>query len=76
MRSIGYRQMAQYLAGELEYEEMADKIKQATRNFAKRQFTWYKKMPYIHWFDVEKLPDQEQIVEIMCQLLVKNYNLL
>ena len=76
MRSIGYRQMAQYLAGELEYEEMAAKIKQATRNFAKRQFTWYKKMSYIHWFDVEKLPDQEQIVEIMCQLLVKNYNLL
>ena len=76
MRSIGYRQMAQYLAGELEYEEMAAKIKQATRNFAKRQFTWYKKMPYIHWFDVEKLSDQEQIVEIMCQLLVKNYNLL
>ena len=76
MRSIGYRQMAQYLAGELEYEEKAAKIKQATRNFAKRQFTWYKKMPYIHWFDVEKLPDQEQIVEIMCQLLVKNYNLL
>ena len=76
MRSIGYRQMAQYLAGELEYEEMTAKIKQATRNFAKRQFTWYKKMPYIHWFDVEKLPDQEQIVEIMCQLLVKNYNLL
>ena len=55
---------------------MTAKIKQATRNFAKRQFTWYKKMPYIHWFDVEKLPDQEQIVEIMCQLLVKNYNLL
>ena len=76
MRSIGYRQMAQYLAVELEHEEMAAKIKQATRNFAKRQFTWYKKMPYIHWFDVEKLPDQEQIVEIMCQLLVKNYNLL
>ena len=76
MRSIGYRQMAQYLAGELEHEEMAAKIKQATRSFAKRQFTWYKKMPYIHWFDVEKLSDQEQIVEIMCQLLVKNYNLL
>ena len=76
MRSIGYRQMAQYLAGELEHDEMTAKIKQATRNFAKRQFTWYKKMPYIHWFDVEKLPDQEQIVEIMCQLLVKNYNLL
>ena len=76
MRSIGYRQMAQYLAGELEYDEMTAKIKQATRNFAKRQFTWYKKMPYIHWFDVEKLSDQEQIVEIMCQLLVKNYNLL
>ena len=76
MRSIGYRQMAQYLAGELEHDEMTAKIKQATLNFAKRQFTWYKKMPYIHWFDVEKLSDQEQIVEIMCQLLVKNYNLL
>jgi tRNA dimethylallyltransferase len=76
MRSIGYRQMAQYLAGELDYAAMVAKLKQATRHFAKRQFTWYKKMPYIHWFDVEKQPAPEQIVEIMCQLLVKNYNLL
>jgi tRNA dimethylallyltransferase len=76
MRSIGYRQMAQYLAGELDRATMVTKIKQATRNFAKRQCTWYKKMPYIHWFDVAKVRDQEQIVEIMCQLLVEKYNLL
>ena len=76
MRSIGYRQLAQYLAGELDYPAAVSKIKQATRNFAKRQFTWYKKMPYIYWFDVDEAPDQEQIVEIMCQLLVEKYNLL
>ncbi|MDO4203449.1 MAG: tRNA (adenosine(37)-N6)-dimethylallyltransferase MiaA [Selenomonadaceae bacterium] len=51
MRAIGYRETAAYLAGEISQEKMADDIKKNTRHFAKRQLTWYRRMPYIHWVD-------------------------
>ena len=60
----------------MEQDTMVEKIKQATRNFAKRQITWYKKMPYIEWYDVSRETDPKQIVENMCHLLVEKYNLL
>ncbi|MGB1047984.1 MAG: hypothetical protein ACPG0M_08990, partial [Litorivicinaceae bacterium] len=40
MRSVGYRQMWQYLDGELSEHEMKDQAKAATRQLAKRQLTW------------------------------------
>ena len=76
MKSIGYRQAVQYYKGEMSKEEAIDKIKQYTRNFAKRQVTWYNKMPYIQWFDLENDFDYDQITEDMFQILVKNFKLL
>ena len=54
MQGIGYKEMAAYIAGETTFDEALRNIKKATRHFAKRQFTWYRKMPYIRWFDVDK----------------------
>lgn len=54
MKSIGYHQIIAYLSGTYDRGTCIDKIKQATRNFAKRQITWYKRMPYIHWLEVEE----------------------
>ncbi|NCD07989.1 MAG: tRNA (adenosine(37)-N6)-dimethylallyltransferase MiaA [Negativicutes bacterium] len=76
MKSIGYRQAFQYYNGEMTKEEAIDKIKQYTRNFAKRQVTWYNKMPYIQWFDLENDFDYDQIAEDMFQILVKKFKLL
>ena len=45
MKSLGYRQMAEYLTGKCDYATAVDNIKKGTRHFAKRQITWYKKMP-------------------------------
>lgn len=39
MRSIGYRQIVWYLQGQMDKLAAVEKLKQATRNFAKRQFT-------------------------------------
>jgi tRNA dimethylallyltransferase len=75
LRSIGYRQMVQYLQGSMSYEETVEKIKQATRNFAKRQFTWYKKMPYVMWYNVD-VDARDEIVKNMQRRLVEKYNLL
>ncbi len=75
MRSIGYRQIIWYLQGEMNKITAVEKLKQATRNFAKRQFTWYRQMPYIKWFDLRKNPDYEKIIVDMQQILVEKFKL-
>lgn len=55
MKGIGYKEIAAFLTGETGREEALDEIRKATRHFAKRQFTWYRKMPYIHWYDADQL---------------------
>lgn len=71
MQSIGYRQMVWYLQGTMDYEQAVEKLKQATRNFAKRQITWYKKMPYIQWLKLAATPDYTNVVERICEMLVE-----
>ena len=71
MKSLGYRQMAEYLTGRCSFAAAVDNIKKGTRHFAKRQITWYKKMPYIHWFTVDKNLNYEKIVTDMADTLVK-----
>ncbi|MBV1910588.1 MAG: tRNA (adenosine(37)-N6)-dimethylallyltransferase MiaA [Kangiellaceae bacterium] len=51
MRSVGYRQIWQYLAGELTIEEAVERAVIATRQLAKRQYTWLRSWPNIQWFD-------------------------
>lgn len=49
MTGIGYRQMCVYLAGQSTREEAVEEIKKATRAYAKRQMTWFKRDKKIHW---------------------------
>ena len=51
IRSVGYRQMWQYLSGELNYQEMKERGIIATRQLAKRQLTWLRGWPDVHWLD-------------------------
>lgn len=51
VRSVGYRQAWSYLAGELSYDEMVEKGIISTRQLAKRQLTWLRSWPDIHWLD-------------------------
>ena len=43
--TIGYQEILSYLDGEWTQEEALDKLKQHTRNYAKRQLTWFRKNP-------------------------------
>ena len=52
MSGIGYKEVVEYIQGKISLNEAISKVKQATRNFAKRQLTWYRRMKYIHWFNV------------------------
>jgi len=53
MMAIGYRQVVAYLKGEYPLETAKDKVKQETRRFAKRQYTWFRRDERITWLDVE-----------------------
>lgn len=59
LKGIGYKEMIPVLKGEYSLEEGEALIQKNTRHFAKRQLTWYRRMPYIHW--VEKTPSEEDI---------------
>ena len=45
VRAVGYRQVWAYLAGELEYDDMVERAITATRQYAKRQMTWFRGLP-------------------------------
>ncbi|MBP7427820.1 MAG: tRNA (adenosine(37)-N6)-dimethylallyltransferase MiaA [Candidatus Hydrogenedentes bacterium] len=51
LRSLGYREIAAFLAGQKTLEEAVDAMKQNTRRFAKRQLTWFRADPGIHWLN-------------------------
>ena len=65
MKGIGYKETAAYLDGECRLDEAVYEIKKATRHFAKRQLTWYRKMPYIHWFEADGKTTEELLQEIL-----------
>ena len=53
IRSVGYRQVWEYLQGKLTFDEMREKGIIATRQLAKRQLTWLRSWPDAIWFDSE-----------------------
>ncbi len=49
MKAIGYKEFKQYFDGLASLDSVKEKIKQNSRNYAKRQFTWFRKLPGIIW---------------------------
>lgn len=49
LSSLGYKQAAQFLRGELTREQAIQSAQQAHRNYAKRQLTWFRREPEVHW---------------------------
>jgi len=56
LNTLGYQEMKQYLAGDIKLEEAKNLTVLHTRQFAKRQRTWFRAYPEIEWFDVS-VPD-------------------
>lgn len=52
LNTLGYQEMKQYLAGDIKLEEAKKLTVLHTRQFAKRQRTWFRAYPEIEWFDV------------------------
>lgn len=54
MQAIGYKELADYLYGKYSLDEAVSLIKQRTRNYAKRQITWFKRNQNMNWIPVDK----------------------
>ncbi len=63
LQTVGYKEVFDYLDGETDLETCISKIKQHTRNYAKRQLTWFKKHPETIWLDAK--PTDEMCKEIL-----------
>lgn len=55
MSSLGYKEIIKYLDGELTLPEVVELLKKNTRNYAKRQITWFKRDKNIIWLDAQEI---------------------
>jgi len=62
MQALGYKEIIGHLAGTDSLEGSIELIKKRTRNFARRQMTWFRRFSNVEWFDVTKGLDREAII--------------
>ena len=70
-QAIGYKEFFPYFEGTADLAACADKLKQASRNYAKRQLTWFRRMPNVVWLD----PGDEQLVQRAEQMVREHFGL-
>lgn len=69
LKTLGYKEICEYFDGKISLEEAVGLIKKHTRNYAKRQLTWFRANPEIHWYYIDEM-SQEEIVE----KIIREYN--
>lgn len=60
LNTVGYKELFAYFDGTMTLDQAIEKIKRNTRVYSKKQVTWYKKDPDMHWFSPD---DKEAIIE-------------
>ena len=68
LQTVGYRQVIEYLEGGLTHEQMVSNIKTKTRRYAKRQLTWFRRWPFIHWLNAHEMTNK-QLAESVKQMV-------
>lgn len=63
MQGIGYKEIIKHFKGEYTLEETIDMLKQGSRQYAKRQLTWFRKEERIHWINIDDFDNQDSMVE-------------
>ena len=68
-QAIGYKELRPYFAGEMALEEALENLKRATRRYAKRQLTWFRRNGRIHWLFWEDYDTPVALCEEACRLV-------
>lgn len=67
LQTVGYKELFDYFEGKISLEKAVELIKQHTRNYAKRQNTWFKRNPELQWFDY-LTPENEVLQYIISKI--------
>lgn len=67
--AIGYKEFLPYFEGDISLQEVKDNIKQNTRQFAKRQLTFFRNQLEVNWYDMEDETSKEKIFNDLNQFL-------
>lgn len=60
-QAIGYKELRPYIDGEISLEEAEENLKRATRRYAKRQLTWFRRNERINWLLIDKYQKREEL---------------
>jgi tRNA dimethylallyltransferase len=74
MQGIGYKEIVGFLSGQYNEEEAIRLIKQHSRNYAKRQYTWFRRYQEVRWFDLTGGVSVDTIINDMLLHIDAAYN--
>ena len=57
LQGLGYKEVKEYLDGQVSYEDMIEKLKMETRRYAKRQLTWFRREKKIKWLSLDEITE-------------------
>ena len=69
MQAIGYKEFLDFLHGTCSLEEATSRVQQSSRHYAKRQLTWFRRNPAIHWLRRKPGETTEEILHSARQIL-------
>lgn len=67
LNTVGYKELFQYIDGLCSWEQAIEKIKQNSRNYARKQITWFKRDPEITWFHPEQ---DKEIIKFISKKII------
>ena len=73
LQAIGYKEFLAALEGDCSMEEAADAVRQASRRYAKRQLTWFRRNKAIHWLTRREGDGSEEIIARARQI-IRNFD--
>lgn len=71
-QALGYKEIIDFFNGKCTLSEATDVIKRNTRRFAKRQMTWFRSFPNIHWVHAQADDDTKRLSEIAIEWFIQN----
>ena len=74
MQAIGYKEFIEAMDGRISIEEAADQVRQSSRRYAKRQLTWFKRNPDMHWLTRQPGMGSAEILEMARQVIQESDN--
>lgn len=72
MQGLGYKEIIAYLEGKRTLTEATEILKRDTRRFAKRQYTWFKRIKGIYWVNKDDFGCKEELVKHLLKYIVKS----